>query len=150
MKERSSTSLAGSHAIRKQLRIYFIVGAVLFAGTLATVAVATVPWLDIGDHGFDRWDMALGLLIAAFKASLVAAIFMHLNHERRMIYFISTFAVLHCAGMMLLLALAEADRVHNPLFYQGSRLTDPGGVSVARGPFPQTEETKKDISGPRR
>ncbi len=150
MKEDSSNHLAGAYAIRRQLRIYFIIGAALFAGTLITVAVATVPWLDIGGHGFDRWDMALGLLIATFKASMVAAVFMHLNHERRMIYFISTFAVLHCAGMMLLLALAEADRVHDPLFYQGSRLTDLGGVSVARGPFPQTESTPEDISGLRR
>ncbi len=67
-------------AIQKSLRLYTLIGGVLFAGTIITVMVATVPALDFGKHGFDVADMVLGLLIASVKASLVAAIFMHLNH----------------------------------------------------------------------
>lgn len=134
-------------AIRRSLRLYFFVGLILFCGTLATVAVATVPALDIGKHGFDKWDMVLGLLIASFKASLVAAIFMHLNHERRLIYFFGGLATVHCIGMISFIALAEADSIRDPLFYHGTRQADSGGVSVSRGPFPQTETTPKDAKG---
>ena len=129
------------HAIRRSMRLYLAVGLVLFCGTLATVAVSTVPWLDIGKHGFDPWDMALGLMIATFKASLVALIFMHLNHERRLVYFFATFAALHCTGMIVMIGVAEWDTIHNPLFYQGRSQSDPGGVSVSRGPSPQTGST---------
>ena len=62
-------------AIQKSIRLYLLIGAVLFAGTVITVLVATVPWLDIGHHGFDAMDALLGLAIATTKASLVAAIF---------------------------------------------------------------------------
>ena len=134
-------------AVRKSIRLYLWVGLILFCGTLATVAVATVPWLDIGAHGFDKWDMALGLVIAAFKASLVATVFMHLNHERKLIYFFGGLAAMHCTGMIAFIALAEADSVRDPLFYHGTRQTDPGGVSVSRGPFPQTPETPPDAKG---
>lgn len=72
-------------SVRKAKKLYLIVGLLLFCATGATVAVATVPWLDVGGHGFDGWDALLGLGIASFKATLVAAIFMHLSpcrHER--------------------------------------------------------------------
>jgi caa(3)-type oxidase subunit IV len=128
-------------AIRRSMRLYLIVGLALFCGTLATVAVATVPWLDVGRHGFDAWDMTLGLMIATFKASLVALVFMHLNHERRLVYFFSGFAALHCTGMIVFIGVAEWDTIHNPLFYQGDSQTDPGGVSAARGPTPRTGTT---------
>ena len=122
-------------------------GAALFGGTLATVAVATIPWLDIGRHGFDRWDMGVGLMIATFKASVVALIFMHLNHERRLIYWLMGLAAAHCIGMIAFTALAEADTIRDPNFFHGTRGPDSGGVSVSRGPFPQTETTPKEPPG---
>jgi caa(3)-type oxidase subunit IV len=135
------TSGYDPQALKRSMRLYLVVGVVLFCGTLATVAVATIPTLDIGEHGFDAWDMSLGLMIAAIKASLVALIFMHLNHERRLIYFFGILAAVHCTGMIALIAVAEADGIHNPLFYQGSSRSDPGGVSVSRGRSPQTDTT---------
>ena len=76
-------------AIQKAKRLYTFVGLLLFFFTGITVAVATVEALDFGGHGFDSADAILGLIIAAFKASLVMIIFMHLNHEKPL----STFSI---------------------------------------------------------
>ncbi len=104
-------------AIKKATRTYLFVGALLFIGTVVTVAVATVPALDIGHHGFDVWDMVLGLLIATVKASLVAFIFMHLNHEKFTVYWIFGLGLLGAAFMAALLALAEGDPIFDNFFY---------------------------------
>ena len=130
-------------AIKKATRLYLFIGAILFGGTLLTVAVAMVPWMDVGHHGFDTADMILGLAIATVKASLVALIFMHLNHERRLVYFFAGLAAIHCTGMILFIGIAEGDSIRDPLFYHGARQDDPGGVSVSRGPFPQTGAAEK-------
>lgn len=106
-------------AIRKSLRTYKFVGAVLFIGTVVTVLVATVPWLDVGHHGFDVWDAILGLAIATTKASLVAAIFMHLNHEKKAIYWIFGSGIVFVIALFALTALAKYDPIHDPLFYEG-------------------------------
>lgn len=58
----------------KHVTIYMLVFAALVIGTILTVAVATV---DLGGSK----NILLAVLIAAVKASLVAAIFMHLKWE---------------------------------------------------------------------
>ena len=104
-------------AIKKSIRIYLLVGAVLFGGTLLTVAVATVPWLDVGGHGFDKWDCILGLLIATTKACLVAFIFMHLNHEKKAVYWLFASGLCMVCSLAFLTALAMCDPIHDFLFY---------------------------------
>lgn len=106
-------------AIQKSLRLYKIIGAVLFAGTVITVLVATQPFLDIGRHGFDVWDMILGLAIASVKASLVAAIFMHLNHEKSLIYWLFGFGIFFALAMAVLIGLAKSDPIHYNGFGNG-------------------------------
>lgn len=108
-------------SVKKAARTYLLVGILLFCGTLTTVAVATVPWLDIGEHGFDKWDALLGLGIATFKASLVAAVFMHLNHERRLIYVFMTIAALHVSGMFIGTYWHYADFVHDRFFFGNTK-----------------------------
>lgn len=108
-------------SIKKAKKTYLIVGLLLFCGTGATVAVATIPWLDVGGHGFDVWDMLLGLAIATLKASLVAAIFMHLNHERGMIYFMIGLACIHAIGMFVGTWWHFGDMIYNPFFFEGDR-----------------------------
>jgi caa(3)-type oxidase subunit IV len=103
--------------IKKSIKTYTIIGLVLFIFTGITVAVATVPALDIGVHGFDVWDMILGLLIASFKATLVGYIFMHLNHEKKAIYWIFFGAIVFFAFMIILIMSAESDLIH----YNGFR-----------------------------
>ena len=80
--------------IQKAQKKYILIGLILFVFTVVTVAVATVPWLDFGEHGFDSKDAIIGLIIASFKASLVGAIFMHLNHEKKTIYGVLVLGVL--------------------------------------------------------
>jgi len=102
-------------AIKKSIKLYTFIGAILFCCTILTVAVATVPALDIGKHGFDYKDAILGLAIAAFKASLVAVIFMHLNHEKKMVYWIFLGSLFFGVVLILLFGLAFFD----PITFEG-------------------------------
>lgn len=104
-------------AIRKSIRTYMIVGGVLFIGTILTVMVATFEFLDVGKHGFDAMDAALGLAIAATKASLVAAIFMHLNHEKKAVYWIFASGIVFVIALFALTALAKSDPIFDPFFF---------------------------------
>ena len=96
-------------AIKKSQRLYLLIGLILFIFTVVTVAVATVPALDVGRHGFDMADMTLGLAIASFKATLVAAIFMHLNHEKGLIYLVFGMGIVFGIALMGLTAFAYSD-----------------------------------------
>src|SRR5260221_4869923 len=66
-------------AIKKSVRAYFMVGAALFVFTVITVAVNQV-------HLPVPSAITVALIIATIKGSMVAAIFMHLNHEKKWIY----------------------------------------------------------------
>jgi len=61
--------------ISKHVKSYYCVFATLACLTIVTVLVA--QW-----HFSDTGNVIVALLIAAFKASLVAAIFMHLKWEK--------------------------------------------------------------------
>lgn len=103
--------------VRKSIRTYLMVGAMLFIGTVVTVMVATIPALDVGHHGFDAMDAILGLAIAATKASLVAAVFMHLNHEKKAVYWIFGSGIVFVIALFGLIALAKSDPIHDKFFY---------------------------------
>ena len=92
----------------KSVRTYLKVGAVLIVFTFITCAVAY--WVDLGDK---HLNIALGLVIASFKVSLVCLIFMHLNHERGLIYKVMLFAMVFFAAMMFLFVLAYMDPIMN-------------------------------------
>jgi caa(3)-type oxidase subunit IV len=66
-------------AIKKSVRTYWMVGAALFVFTVITVAVNQVH-LPIPSA------ITVALIIATIKGSMVAAIFMHLHHEKKWIY----------------------------------------------------------------
>lgn len=110
-------------AVRKSIRTYLFVGAVLFVGTVLTVLVATVPALDIGHHGFDVWDAILGLAIASTKAALVAFIFMHLNHEKKAVYWIFGSGLVFVIALFALFALAKYDPIFDNFFYDSKGTT---------------------------
>ena len=98
-------------AIKKSIKLYTIIGLLLFVFTGITVAVATVPALDFGGHGFDAYDAVIGIAIASFKASLVALIFMHLNHEKKAIYWIFLGALAFGLILILLFAFGFLDPI---------------------------------------
>jgi len=108
-------------AIQKSKKTYLLVFGALLVGTVLTVLVADPPvflyWLDVGDHGFDKYDAIVGLMIATTKAALVALIFMHLNHEKKSIYWIFISALLLCASMFGLLFLAKYSPIFDHFFY---------------------------------
>lgn len=111
--------------IKKKTKTYLLVGGVLFLGTILTYLVATTEVLDVGKHGFDTADCLLGFAIASVKASLVAAIFMHLNHEKKAIYWIFFGSFVTAASLAGLTALAYFSPIHDRFFpgakagYQG-------------------------------
>ena len=98
--------------IKKSIKLYLLIGTILFVFTGVTVAVAKIPMFDVGKHGFDTWDMILGLSIASFKASLVGYIFMHLNHEKKAIYWIFFGAIMFFGFMIFLIMFAKEDPIH--------------------------------------
>lgn len=84
------------HHIKKHVRAYLIVGALLLVFTIITVALAFV------DFGHENINIGVALLVAAFKAGLVAYIFMHLNSERPMIYQVLIFTVVFVIALFAL------------------------------------------------
>jgi caa(3)-type oxidase subunit IV len=65
--------------IKKSVRTYMLVGAALLVFTGITVAVNLV-------HLAVPLAITVALIIATMKGSMVAAIFMHLSHEKKWIY----------------------------------------------------------------
>jgi len=55
--------------------------------------------------------IALALVIASVKASLVACYFMHLISERKLIYWVLGFTVLTFFGVLLIPFLTESDKI---------------------------------------
>ncbi len=107
-------------AILKAKRAFMFVGTLLFVFTVLTVAVATVPWMDIGGHGLDFADIVLGLIIATVKASLVMLIFMHLNHEKPLIYLFYGMAILMAFFCIALIGWSKSD----PIEYGNAKHSD--------------------------
>ena len=102
--------MAGSaEEIQKHIKTYWMVGGVLLIGTLITVAVAKIPQLDFGAPGVTTPDIILGLAIASVKVAFVMLIFMHLNHERPLIYKILLFTVVFAIGLFFLTYLHWID-----------------------------------------
>lgn len=95
-------------AIRKHQKLYLLIGCILLIFTGVTVVMSK---LDFGSPGVGSIDIFLGLVIATFKSSLVALIFMHLNSERGMIYKFLLFTIIFFAGMMTLFVMAKLDPI---------------------------------------
>ena len=52
--------MAGSvEEIQKAKKLYMFIGLLLFIFTAITVMVATIEWLDFGEHGFDAVDAVI-------------------------------------------------------------------------------------------
>jgi caa(3)-type oxidase subunit IV len=96
--------------IKASFKKYFAVLGVLIVGTIVTVGVS---YVDFGGHAY---NLAVGLAIATFKAACVALIFMHLNHERGLIYKFLIFTVLFFAALMFLTVLHHYDPIHHSFY----------------------------------
>lgn len=94
---------SGAHSVQEFMRSCKIVFGILLVFTLITVAVAKV---DFGHHVL---NIGIGLLIATFKAFLVAAYFMHLISEKKLIYTVLSFTGVFFVGLMFLTLYSYED-----------------------------------------
>lgn len=92
-------------SIWKHSRPYMIVFGILTLFTIITVAIS---YVHFGSHAM---NIAIGLAVASFKAACVALIFMHLNHERRLIYVVLFFTVLFAVACVYLTWFDFADPI---------------------------------------
>lgn len=90
--------------IKKHVRTYILVFVALMALTIITVAVSYLH-LDV------KWAIAVALLIATIKGSLVAGFFMHLISEKRLIYFTLILTFIFFLVLMVLPTSGYSDRV---------------------------------------
>ena len=70
------------HDMKSHIKVYWNVFFALLAFTVLPVAVSYY------DFGSVFWTFFVGISIAVFKAYLVAGFFMHLNDERKSIYYL--------------------------------------------------------------
>jgi caa(3)-type oxidase subunit IV len=89
-----------AHNVQKHVRGYLMVGATLLAFTGITVALSYV------NFGTQKANIAVAMLVAMFKAGLVAAIFMHLAAEKKLIYRVLIFTGLFVFALFWLTYLA--------------------------------------------
>jgi caa(3)-type oxidase subunit IV len=94
-----------AHDVAKHIRAYLMVGGTLLLFTGITVALSYV------NFGTQKANVAVAMLVATFKAGLVAAIFMHLSSEKRIIYRILIFTVFFVLGLFFLTYLAWYDPI---------------------------------------
>ena len=94
-----------AHDVAKHIRAYLMVGLTLLVFTAITVALSYI------DFGTQKANVAVAMLVATFKAGLVAAIFMHLSNEKRMIYRILIFTAFFVLGLFFLTYLAWYDPI---------------------------------------
>ena len=92
-------------AIKKSMRTYLMVGLALFVFTGITVGVNQIHLASIA------LAITVALIIAIMKGSMVAAIFMHLNHEKKWIYGALILTVVFFVVLMLLPNLTVSDTI---------------------------------------
>ena len=94
------------HDVSKDVGRYLFVFAALLVGTIVTVAASYIPFRS------SEVNIAVALAIATVKATLVAAIFMHLSAEKWTIYRFLIVTVVFAVGLFTLTAFALSDRIH--------------------------------------
>lgn len=95
--------------IHKAIKRIKLIGWVLAVFTVITVGLS---YVELPTHSM---NILVGMIVAAFKAALVALIFMHLNHESPMIYKILAFTIAFVLALFVLFVLSASD----PLVFRG-------------------------------
>jgi len=94
--------------LQAHIKTYWIIFWALIVGTILTVGV---PYLIHFDNHV--YNVILGLAIATAKATLVCLFFMHLNAEKKLIYWMIALAVFGAIALFILTALAYWNHTHN-------------------------------------
>jgi cytochrome c oxidase subunit 4 len=90
--------------ISKHVKTYFMVFGALMVLTVVTVSVSYL-------HLPTREAIVVALLIATIKGSMVAMFFMHLNHERKIIYWVLMLTVVFFFVLMLVPLSTNLDKI---------------------------------------
>jgi cytochrome c oxidase subunit 4 len=96
-------SASDAESIRKQTRSYIVVFVTLMVMTILTVAVSYFH-MPVG------LAILVALVIASFKGSLVASVFMHLSHERKVIYWVLLLTVVFFIVLMAIPSISQWDQ----------------------------------------
>ena len=100
-------------AIKKSIRNYLMIGGVLFVGTVITVLANQV-------HLAVPLAITVALIIATIKGSMVAAVFMHLSHEKRWVYGALLLTVAFFIVLMFVPLMFILDGIGTPLAGPGA------------------------------
>jgi cytochrome c oxidase subunit 4 len=99
--------MSNAHApqdVRKEVRTYLMVFAALMVLTVVTVAVS---YLRLALPA----AVLVALVIATIKGGMVASFFMHLIHERRLIFWVLLLTVAFFVFLMFIPLLTSLDRI---------------------------------------
>jgi cytochrome c oxidase subunit 4 len=98
--------MSDAHAddIRKHVKTYMMVFGALMVLTVVTVAIS---YLHLEVHQ----AIMIALAVATVKGSLVALYFMHLNHERKLIYYALALTVVFFAFLMIIPLATNLDKI---------------------------------------
>ena len=99
---------ADPEAIKRSIRSYMIVGSMLLVFTGLTVAANQF-------HFAVPLAITLALIIATMKGSMVAAVFMHLSHEKKWIYGALLLTVVFFFVLLFLPLLTTAGGIGKPI-----------------------------------
>src|SRR5258705_11031043 len=110
---------ADPEAIKKSVRSYMIVGAMLLLFTGLTVAVN-------GFHLAVPAAITLALIIATMKGSMVAAGFMHLSHEKKWIYGALILTVVGFIILMTVPSFTVMDSIGTPIHVEAPASAEHG------------------------
>lgn len=89
--------------IKKSIKKILLIGGILAVFTAITVWLS---YVELPTHGM---NILLGMAVATFKAALVALVFMHLNHEKPLIYKMLAFTVVFAVALFVLFYLSHED-----------------------------------------
>ena len=93
--------------VKKSVRRYITVFVALMAFTIITVVAARF-------HFAVPIAITIALIIATMKGSMVAAVFMHLSHEKRAIYGALLLTVVFFIVLLLVPLLTNLDHIGVP------------------------------------
>ena len=112
----------------KQVKLYLLIGAALFVGTVLTVWVADLKVAMVT-------GILIAIVIATIKGGLVAGYFMHLLHERKLIYQVLILTAIFIVVMVGLIMFAAGDQQgrHSGAFEAPVQHVPAGGGHEAGG-----------------
>jgi cytochrome c oxidase subunit IV len=90
--------------IKKSVKTYYMIFGALMVFTVITVAVSYL-------HLPIAMAILVALVVASIKGSLVALFFMHLAHERKVIYWSLLLTIIFFVFLMFVPLLTNLDRI---------------------------------------